>query len=117
MPLVSHVAIWPEADEQLHRQRIEAHFGVRLTAGESSYYNSCIWRWRPPIKRRWWQRPASAPTGLVEIRLYDNLDPLDGCPFYDGFPTGSWIVDISTDAADITQHAKTLLTRHGKLVP
>ena len=109
-------AIWPENDASLHRRRIEEHFEVRLTAGESSFYNSPVWRWRPPLRRRWWQRLSPAPDGLAEIRLFDNLDPQDGQPWHEGHSPSAWIVNVSAEGAGALDHARALLSQHGILV-
>jgi hypothetical protein len=90
-------AVLPPCEPVKARSIVESHFGSRLRPGASSYYNNIVWRWYPywvtPRWRFWGKRIAPLP-GVVEIRLYDNLDPQDELPWHAGHPKDAWVVDV-----------------------
>lgn len=87
-------AIWFGDDGDGHRAALERHFGVRLRPGESSFYGSVLYRWKP-AKSRWrWFRRAE-PGDISAITLFRNSD-MDDEPIVDGYSTDDWVIEIMT---------------------
>ena len=106
-------AIWPGDDEARHRETIERHFVIKLRAGESSYYASTIYRWRPKQGGWRWLRPAE-PDGIAEITLHRNCDGLEDVPIIDGQSTDDWVVRVT--ALETVAAVRDFLAEHGNLV-
>jgi hypothetical protein len=111
--------VLPACEQSAAVKLIESYFGTRLRPGESSYYNSSVWRWFPSwVTPKWkfWGRTVAPLPGVVEIRLHDNVDGLDGGPMLEGHPPECWVVKVTTDESYPIDELRKFLSAHGTLV-